>query len=87
MLKQVLEQGREAADAALGIPLKDLVELTRARPGCPTGGHSSRLVLKVLSKPRATIQKRRDELDGVLRSMNRAAELVSTVVCSRLARA
>jgi MerR family transcriptional regulator, Zn(II)-responsive regulator of zntA len=63
---------------ALGVPLKDLVELTRARPGCPTGGHSSRLVLRQLSKLRAEIQKRRDDLDEVLHSMSRAAELVST---------
>lgn len=63
---------------SLGIPLQTLVEILRARPGAPTGGHSSRLVLQALGRIRATITKQRDELSEVLRSIERGAELVST---------
>lgn len=63
---------------SLGIPLQDVVAITRARPGCPTGGHSSRQVLRALFSLRQTIQRQRDELDEILQSMVRAAELVST---------
>jgi DNA-binding transcriptional MerR regulator len=63
---------------ALGVPLKDLVALTRARPGAPSGGHSSRLVLREVHKVRAQLQARADELAAVLASIARAAELVST---------
>ena len=70
---------------ALGISLQDIVAITRARPGCPTGGHSSRQVLRALFKLRQTIQKQRDELDQILQSMVRAAELVSTCFdCTKL---
>lgn len=62
----------------LGVPLKDLVAMTRARPGCPTGGHSSRLVLREVRKVRAKIQAQLTELQAVLAAIERAAELVST---------
>lgn len=62
----------------LGVPLKDLVAMTRARPGCPTGGHSSRLVLREVHKVRAKIQAQLTELQAVLAAIERAAELVST---------
>jgi DNA-binding transcriptional MerR regulator len=63
---------------ALGIPLQELVEVTRARPGQPTGGHSSRRVLRRLAKIRETILRQRDDLNEVLRSIERGAELVAT---------
>lgn len=70
---------------SLGIPLRDIVALTRARPGCPSGGHSSRMVLKEVFKLRTAIRKQRDELNQILDSMNRAAELVSTCFdCTKL---
>jgi DNA-binding transcriptional MerR regulator len=62
----------------LGIPLEDVVALTRARPGSPSGSVSSRKVLKALQGLRAAALDRRARFDQLLRDIQRAGELVAT---------
>ncbi len=62
----------------LGIPLDDVVALTRARPGSPSGSVSSRKVLKALQGLRATVLDRRARFERLLQDINRAGELVAT---------
>ena len=62
----------------LGIGLDDVVALTRARPGSPSGSVSSRKVLKALQGLRATVLDRRTRFDRLLQDINRAGELVAT---------
>jgi DNA-binding transcriptional MerR regulator len=63
---------------SLGVPLKEIIALTRARPGSPSGGHSSRLVLREVHKLRTRIEQEVEALKEVLTSIDRAAELVAT---------
>jgi DNA-binding transcriptional MerR regulator len=62
----------------LGIPLEDVVAITRARPGSPSGSVSSRKVLKALQGLRATVRDRRARLDALLQDIARAGDLVAT---------
>jgi DNA-binding transcriptional MerR regulator len=62
----------------LGLPLDDVVALTRARPGAPSGSVSSRKVLKALQGLRATVLNRRARFEALLVDIQRAGELVAT---------
>lgn len=62
----------------LGIRLEDVIALTRARPGSPSGGVSSRKVLKAIQQLRATALDRRARFDALLLDIARAGELVAT---------
>jgi DNA-binding transcriptional MerR regulator len=62
----------------LGIPLEDVVALTRARPGAPSGSVSSRKVLKELQGLRTTVLDRRARFEALLADIQRAGELVAT---------
>lgn len=62
----------------LGIPLADVIALTRARPGSPSGSVSSRKVLKELHQLRATLIARRAHLERLLLEIRRAGALVAT---------
>jgi DNA-binding transcriptional MerR regulator len=62
----------------LGIPLDDVVALTKARPGSPSGSVSSRKVLKALQGLRATVLDRKARFERLLADIQRAGELVAT---------
>ena len=61
----------------LGVPLGDVIALTRARPGSPTGDESSRKTLRALDLMRGEVEARRAQLEAVLASMARAADLIA----------
>lgn len=61
----------------LGIPLGDVVALTRARPGAPSGSVSSRKVLEELRRLRATVLDRKARFEQLLADIERAGQLVS----------
>jgi MerR family transcriptional regulator, Zn(II)-responsive regulator of zntA len=62
----------------LGIPLQDVVALTRARPGSPSGSVSSRKVLKELQRLRTAAADRKARLERLLQDIQRAGDLVAT---------
>lgn len=62
---------------ALGIPLEQVVALTRARPGAPSGSVSSRKVLQELHRLRQSIRDRQRRMDAILDEIQKAAALVS----------
>jgi len=62
----------------LGVSLDDVLALTRARPGSPSGSVSSRKVLRELHRLRQVIKAKRDKLSELLEDIDQAASLVST---------
>jgi len=62
----------------LGVSLDDVLALTRARPGSPSGSVSSRKVLRELHRLRQGIKAKRDKLSELLENIDQAAALVST---------
>jgi DNA-binding transcriptional MerR regulator len=62
----------------LGLPLRDVVTLTRARTGAPAGSVASRKVLRALQGLRATVLDRRAGFERLLAEIHCAVEIVST---------
>ena len=62
----------------LGVSLDDILALTRARPGSPSGSVSSRKVLRELHQLGKKIRSKRDRLNDLLDDIGHAAGLVST---------
>ena len=60
----------------LGIPLEQVVGLTQARPGSPSGSVSGPKVLKALEQLRQTVLDRRARFEHLLFDIERAAVLV-----------
>ena len=76
--KQIARVKAAMALIELDVNLDDVLALTRARPGSPSGSVSSRKVLRELHKLRQKIEAKRDKLSNLLKDIDQAAALVST---------
>lgn len=62
--------------ADLGLPLRDVSELARARPESRTGDQASHKVYALLQQLRAEVERKRRECMAMLRDIERAEALV-----------